>query len=527
MLAVRADAPSAIDELQLASTVSDAPQLRFKAIDMVDAAAFLPYINGASRHLLDRLHSSSPGIKVHDLHLQTMWPLLLPLVTAAFNCAKQLPSLPDNRFLVFDLETPRSATNLRIISNTSQFNVDTIISSQNPYYVIDNVNEWNFRFDTIELTSVSETNNPPTEVSHNYLVISVNITLSGQHTTFRSVHYYDVADVCDAILGKKVYHNAPIVNVASINNPVDVLVQSPRMLTIVENNQIRTTLTPTTHDAPRGAINYTDAYRTRVKIRANTTNEVPIAKISEIAWGSFKRNFDDCDYSPLLTLPYVQDYPGMLSSNFFEVNPVEGRGPDDEMVVNYLNSVPYAAVHNVPLSANLDLYFIFSGASANGILNTNITYVHEPPAIYAEGSCYSTVSVNDGAGNMVRLCLRLNQGDIVALNDTSLVDTVVSTSENQFYCSIEDLHLHRLGSNRAVYVCFIENYNRVTYHEITPTGIDIASETVLQEDIIADENVVIVAFLPTSTDIVMYYTFNNDLKCISGNCCQRSSEQHK
>lgn len=469
-----------------------------------------------------------------------MWPLLLAVVTGTFNCSKQLTVITKGRFLVLDLDTPARVPNLRVTSNSSLFNSSVVITSQNPNYVIDGLSEWSLRFDTVDISSVSETSEQPSEVSHSYLIISVDVTVSGELVSFQSIHFYDVPDVCDAIIGKTVYQNAPIVDVVSMNNPVDVLVQSPRALAIVENNQVRLTLTPTTHDAPRGGLNFTSINNniqnndSKISIQVKTVTGVPIAQISEITLNEIVRNFDHCDYPPLMVLPYVQDYPGILSSRAFEVRPIEGRGPEDEMIVNYLNRVPLSSVHNIPINSNFNLYFIFSRANPDGILNTDISYSRVPPAIFTVDECSSIVSVADNDDNMVRLCLRPIDGDIVALNDTGIVKHVDFIPMQIDICrDPSHAHLRRLGHNRAVYVCAYEQRvrhshlpryspttvvydTRITFMEISFSGINLSSVATIDEDSTTYHGIEIIALYPKGEENLMYYTYNGDLKCSNG-----------
>lgn len=469
-----------------------------------------------------------------------MWPWLLPVVAGSIlRCDKPLTLQPGGDYLLFELVTP-ALHSLLVTTTASNYNGTLSFSSANPSFNLDGYAQWTIRADIFEIKSVSETTQPPSEATHKYLEVVANVSYAGAPYVVRSTHFFNVVDICAEIIGKSLYQNAPILTAVDTHNPVDVLVQSPAKVAIISAGQIQSILTPTHHDAPRGILNYSDDGGNTVTIAVDDSNGVPINRIKEITSDLGRPvtvTLTGFDHVPVMALPYVQNYPGMVTSSGFEDNPVQVYESGDEAVVNYLNSVPYSRVHNIPITATHHLYFLFTAANPDGLLGSGITHNRKPEAIYTPGDCSSVVSVTDGVGSMVRLCLRQIKNDIVALSDTGIIKTVEATLPTFDICSQYNGHLRRSGHDKAVYVCTsssstvqsspstaeydqdpdlfrstVTYSGRVAFAEITIGGVQLSTQSQFEEDSNSDSPIHIVGVLPVFSEHALYYVHGQILK---------------
>ena len=423
--------------------------------------------------------------------------LVFALVVGAeslFNCSDEI-DLPDNtssyggRYLVLRIDGPTSVV---VTSNESTFSTEqTRLSNDDFILEGENDADWNLYVRLNSIRSYDESiivDGGVGFVTHYY----IRIVLIRLHDKYTSLHYAGTdgnADFCGLVFGKSMYKNAPLVGTSHIYAPVDVLVQGPPVIAMVNHhsNVLLDVFYPTYHDAPRGVLFYTST-NNALTLQTQSMYDFPVNAIRTISYTGNIIVYEGLDYPPLLTGIHVDS--GMPSihatapSVYYDPDYTTSLADTSAtLVLHHLNLQPSAVrvSTSIPVTHELSIIPIFGGANPRGILNaslhTNVAPSYtEEPSVYGSiyDDCIQMVRIPDGT-NMTTLCITALENGVIRIDDDGTTTNVYPNLHDSI-CTGSNTRLINSGTCSALLYCVDHvqdsgsNYYRLVYTQITSGG---------------------------------------------------------
>lgn len=396
---------------------------------------------------------------------------LMIMITHSVYGQITLPLYPStSEYLIFQLAATHNQPSITLLSTTPNITISSFDSSTLNVRLEEQMigDSWKLSVSRVDAKSYNEAKENITIISHSYASITGHVG----SRTINSVHFIGSNTSHLSIYGSTLNINAPLVESTSQYNPVDVILQAPQAIALINptTNELIDTALPTTHRTPEGKIWYTTTKSSSLLLFETVLwQTIPIAQIEKIEFvgeshiSSYSTN---TTYTHLITGPHTGSSYGAIpfGTHHLAIPPfnnsalhepqqrelILGTSPTatEEIISTIISTQPVYVQESMSIVYNSTLVLIpiHAGATPLGLMYNSINTTHPTPQYNTTGvssynkytlSKFCTTIVPDLSNDTMGYCTRHMDSVVYRI---SLVDNDTYTEMATHCPGILSLH---------------------------------------------------------------------------------------